>query len=98
MRLISTFVIAAAAMMTLPAVAMAKDCGNPPAKLSLPNGASASADEMKATAAKFPPYAQAMSTFLRCLSDQMKAGKDEYDNTAADWAKQQKIFTSQPAK
>ena len=98
MRLISTIVIAAAALMTLPAVAMAKDCGSPPAKLSLPDGASATEDQMKATAAKFPPYAQAMSTFLRCLSDQMKAGKDEYDSTAADWAKQQAAFKNAPAK
>jgi hypothetical protein len=98
MRLISTIVIAAAAMMTLPAVAMAKDCGNPPAKLSLPDGASATEDQMKATAAKFPPYAQAVTAYLRCLSDQMKAGKDDYETVAADWTKQQKIFTSQPAK
>ena len=97
MKLLST-IIFAAAVLAVPTIASAKDCGNPPAKLSLPNGASASPDEMKATAAKFPPYAQAMSTFLRCLSDQMKAGKDEYDATAAEWAKEQKIFTSQPAK
>jgi hypothetical protein len=98
MRLISTIVIAAAALMTVPAVAMAKDCGNPPAKLSLPDGASATEDQMKATAAKFPPYAQAVTAYLRCLSDQMKAGKDDYEAVAADWTKQQKIFTSQPAK
>jgi hypothetical protein len=98
MRLISTIVIAAAALMTLPVVAMAKDCGSPPAKLSLPDGTSATEDQMKATAAKFPPYAQAVSAYLRCLSDQMKAGKDEYDTVAADWTRQQKAFTSQPAK
>jgi hypothetical protein len=98
MRLISTIVIAAAALMTVPTVAMAKDCGNPPAKLSLPDGASATEDQMKATAAKFPPYAQAVTAYLRCLSDQMKAGKDEYESVAADWTKQQKVFTSQPAK
>jgi hypothetical protein len=98
MRLISTLVIAAAALMTVPAIATAKDCGNPPAKLSLPDGASATEDQMKATAAKFPAYAQAVTSYLRCLSDQMKAGKDDYDTVAADWSKQQKIFTSQPAK
>jgi hypothetical protein len=98
MRLISTLVIAAAALMAVPTVAMAKDCGNPPPKLSLPDGASATEDQMKATAAKFPPYAQAVSTYLRCLSDQIKAGKDEYDAVAADWTRQQKAFTSQPAK
>ncbi len=97
MRLISTFMIATA-LMTAPVVAMAKDCGNPPPKLSLPDGATATEDQMKATAAKFPPYAQQVSTFMRCLNDQVKGAKDEYDSVAADWAKQQKIFTSQPAK
>ena len=97
MRLISTLVIAAAAL-TVPTLAMAKDCGNPPPKLALPDGASATEDQMKATQAKFPPYAQQMSTYMRCLSDQIKTAKDEYDGVTADWAKQQKIFTSQPAK
>ncbi len=97
MKLLSTFVFAAA-VLAVPTFASAKDCGNAPAKLSLPNGASASADEMKATAAKFPPYAKEMSTYLHCLSDQMKAGQSEYQTVADDWAKQQKVFTSQPAK
>jgi hypothetical protein len=96
MRLISTLVIAAA--LTVPTLAMAKDCGNPPPKLALPDGGSATEDQMKATQAKFPPYAQQMSTYMRCLSDQIKTAKDEYDGVTADWAKQQKIFTSQPAK
>jgi hypothetical protein len=98
MRLISTLVIAAAALMTVPTVAMAKDCGNPPAKLSLPNGASATEDEMKATVAKFPPYAQQVSTFMRCLNDQVKAAKDEYDAVAADWNKQQNAFKNAAPK
>ena len=97
MKLLST-IIFATAVLAVPTIASAKDCGNPPSKLSLPNGASATEDEMKATQSKFPAYAQAMSTFLRCLSDQMKAGKDEYDTVAADWTRQQKAFTSQPAK
>ena len=98
MKSILSIAVAAAALMAVPSIASAKDCGNPPAKLSLPDGATATEDQMKATQGKFPPYAQAMSTFLRCLSDQIKAGKDEYDNVSADWAKQQKIFSSQPAK
>ncbi len=97
MKLLTTFAITAA-MLAAPAIAMAKDCGNPPAKLSLPDGASATEDQMKATQAKFPAYAQQMSTFMRCLSDQIKTAKDEYDGVTADWAKQQKVFTSQPAK
>ena len=98
MKFIPTIALAAAALMTVHTVAMAKDCGNPPPKLSLPDGASATEDQMKATAAKFPPYAQAVSTYMRCLSDQVKAAKDDYESVAADWTKQQKTFTSQPAK
>jgi hypothetical protein len=97
MKLLST-IIFATAVLAVPSIASAKDCGTAPAKLSLPNGATASADDMKATAAKFPPYAQAMNTYLHCLSDQIKAGSSEYQGVADDWAKQQKIFTSQPAK
>ena len=97
MKLLTTFAITAA-MLASPAIAMAKDCGNPPGKLQLPDGASASEDQMKATQAKFPPYAQQMSTYMRCLTDQVKAAKDEYDTVAADWAKQQKIFKDTPPK
>jgi hypothetical protein len=97
MKLLTTFAITAA-MLAAPAIAMAKDCGNPPPKLQLPNGSSATEDEMKATQAKFPGYARELSTYMKCLTDQVKAAKDEYDNTAADWAKQQKIFASTPAK
>jgi hypothetical protein len=95
MKLLTTFAIMAA---MLAAPAMAKDCGNPPAKLQLPNGTSATEDEMKATQAKFPSYAKEMSTYMRCLSEQMKAAKDEYDTVAADWTKQQTAFKNAPAK
>ena len=91
MRLLTTFAITAA-MLAAPAIAMAKDCGNPPAKLSLPNGASASEEEMKATQAKFPPYASQVSTYMRCLSEQIKTAKDEYEAVTADWTKQQAAF------
>ncbi len=95
MRLLTTFAITAA-MLAAPAIAMAKDCGSPPPKLQLPNGTSATEDEMKATQAKFPGYAKELSTFMKCLTDQVKAAKDEYDNTSAEWARQQKAFTSKP--
>jgi hypothetical protein len=98
MKSILSITVAAAALMAVPSIASAKDCGNPPARLSLPDGSSATEDQMKATQGKFPPYAQTMSTYMRCLSDQIKIAKDEYDNVAADWAKQQKVFSSQPAK
>ena len=97
MKLLTTFAITAA-MLTAPAIAMAKDCGSPPAQLSLPNGASATEDEMKATQAKFPGYAKEVSTFMKCLNDQVKAAKDEYDTTAADWSKQQNAFKNAAPK
>ena len=98
MKLFSTFVIAAAALMSVPTIAMAKDCGARPAKLSLPDGATASEDAMKATAAKFPAYATAVTTYRRCLADEVKAAGDEYDAVASDWKKQGDTFKAQPAK
>lgn len=92
MKLVTTCVITAA-MLAAPAIAVAKDCGNPPPRLQLPNGATATEDEMKATQAKFPGYARELSTYMKCLTDQVRAAKDEYDAVTADWAKQQKIFT-----
>ena len=97
MKLLTTFAITTA-MLAAPAIAMAKDCGNPPPKLQLPNGASATEEEMKATQAKFPGYAKELSTYMKCLTDQVKVAKDEYDNTAAEWARQQKAFQAAGAK
>jgi len=91
MKLLTTFAITTA-MLASPAIAMARDCGNPPPKLSLPNGASASEEEMKATQAKFPGYAKEVSTYMKCLTDQVKAAKDEYEAVTADWTKQQTAF------
>jgi hypothetical protein len=92
MKSILSIAVAAAALMAMPSIAAAKDCGNPPAKLSLPDGASATEDQMKATQGKFPPYAQQVSTYMRCLSDQIKTAKDEYVAVTADWTKQQNAF------
>jgi hypothetical protein len=91
MKLLTTFAITAA-MLAAPAIAMAKDCGNPPAKLQLPNGATATEDDMKATQGKFPGYARELQTYMKCLTDQVKAAKDEYDAVSADWSKQQNAF------
>src|ERR1700760_629902 len=97
MKLLTTFAITTA-MLASPVIAMAKDCGNPPARLQLPDGASATEDQMKATQAKFPGYAKELGTYMKCLTDQVKAAKDEYDNTAADWAKQQNAFKNAAPK
>ena len=97
MKVLSTFVFTAA-IVTAPAFAMAKDCGSLPARLQLPNGATATEEEMKATASKFPPYAQAVTAYMRCHSDEVKTAKDEYDAVAADWSKQQAAFKNAPPK
>jgi hypothetical protein len=97
MKLLTTFAITTA-MLAAPAIAMAKDCGNPPAKLQLPDGASATEEQMKATQAKFPAYAKELGAYMKCLSDQVKSAKDEYDAVSADWARQQKAFQAAGAK
>ena len=97
MKLLSTFVFTAA-VLTMPAIASAKDCGNPPARLSLPNGASASEEEMKATAGKFPAYQKAVVAYMTCHADEAKAAKSDYESVSADWTKQQAAFKAAPAK
>lgn len=89
---------AAAVALTLGPVANAKECPARPGKLSLPDGASASEAEMKATQAKFPSYAREMSAYLQCLAAEIKSGKDEYDQLAADWKHQEDVFAKTPAK
>src|ERR1700761_716437 len=98
MKLLSALLIATAAIAMVPTVAMAKDCGARPAKLQLPDGGTASEDAMKATNAKFAPYAQAVTAYRRCLADEVKGAGDEYDAVAADWKKQTDTFKAQPAK
>jgi hypothetical protein len=97
MKLITTLAITVVAV-AAGSAAYARDCGSPPAKLALPDGATADEPTMKATQAKFPPYAKAMSTYLQCLAAEIKSGKDEYDQVAADWQAQQKKFNATPAK
>jgi hypothetical protein len=97
MKLLTTIAISAA-VLAAPAIAMAKDCGNPPARLQLPSGSSATEEEMKATQAKFPAYAREVSTYMKCLTDQVKAAKDEYDTVSADWTKQQTAFKNAAPK
>jgi hypothetical protein len=97
MKLLST-IIFAAAVLAVPTIASAKDCGSRPSKLSLPNGSSATEEEMKATAGKFPAYAQSVTAYRRCLADEVKAAGDDYEGVSSDWTKQQAAFKNQPAK
>ena len=97
MKLIPAVAIAVAAF-AVSATVYAKDCGNRPAKLSVPDGKTASEEQMKATQAKLPGYAQAMSAYMRCLSDEIKVGKDEYDSVSSEWKQQSDAFAKTPAK
>jgi hypothetical protein len=69
-----------------------------PAKLSIPDGKTASDEAMKAAQAKLAPYAKEMSAYLHCLSDEIKNGTAEYDSVAAEWKTQSEAFKNTPAK
>jgi hypothetical protein len=97
MKLIPILTAAAVALAVGPA-AYAKDCPARPARIQLPNGATASEADMKATQAKFPSYAREMSAYLQCLASEIKSGKDEYEQVAADWKHEEDTFTKTPAK
>ncbi len=97
MKLFPTLALAFA-VVSVGSIASAKDCGAPPPKLSLPNGATASEDTMKATQAKFAPYAKAVDAFRKCLTEESNAAAAEYQQVVADWKTQQDIFSKTPAK
>jgi hypothetical protein len=97
MKLIPILAVAAVAV-ALGSTAYAKDCPPRPAKLSLPDGSTATEAEMKATQAKFTPYAKEMSAYLQCLAAEIKSGKDEYDQVAASWKKEEDTFQKTPPK
>jgi hypothetical protein len=97
MKLIPTLAIAAAATFAALSSGYAKECTRP-ARLSIPDGKTASDDQMKATQAKLVPYANAMSAYLHCLSDEIKSGTDEYNQVSADWKTQADAFKNTPAK
>ncbi len=97
MKFIPICTLAAVAVLTASSYASAAACSRP-AKFNVPDGATASDDQMKAAQAKLTPYAQAMSTYLHCLADEIKSGKDEYDNVSAEWKTQTDKFKATPAK
>ncbi len=97
MKLIATFALTTAAVFAVCGAASAATCTRP-AKLAIPDGHTASDDAMKAAQAKLTPYAQAMSAYLHCLSDEIKNGTSEYESVAAEWKTQSEIFKNTPAK
>ncbi len=97
MKRIATFALAAATFLTMSNYASAANCTRP-AKLSIPDGHTASEEAMKAAQAKLAPYAKEMSAYLHCLSDEIKNGTAEYDQVTAEWTAQSNAFKNTPAK
>ncbi len=97
MKLIPALAIAAA-VLTIGSSSFAKDCPPRPAKLSIPDGGTATEDAMKATQAKLPGYAQSMSAYMKCLAEEIQSGKSEYDSVSAEWKAQSDKFRNTPAK
>jgi hypothetical protein len=98
MKLIPTLAVAAAASLTVLSPGFAAECGARPPRLAIPDGKTASDDQMKATQAKLTPYATAMSKYLHCLSEEIQAGTAEYKSVTDEWTKQAQAFKDTPAK
>ena len=97
MKLIPTFALAAATIFVASNYAAAAECRRP-AKLTIPDGGTATEDAMKATQAKLTPYAKDMNAYLQCLAAEIKSGKDEYDSVSSEWKIQSEKFKNTPAK
>jgi len=97
MKLIPAIAIAVAAF-GVGSTGYAKDCGSRPAKFSIPDGKTASEEQMKAANAKVVSYATAMTAYRRCLSEEIKGAGDEYEALTADLNAQVKAYNSTPAK
>jgi hypothetical protein len=97
MRLIASLALTVATVLAASSYASAANCVRP-ARLSIPDGKTASDDAMKATQAKLAPYAKEMSAYLHCLSDEIKSGTAEYDQVSAEWKTQSDAFKNTPAK
>jgi hypothetical protein len=99
MKLISGFAVAALMAATVSSAAFAKDCGARPTKISVPDGATASEDTMKAFQSKtLVAYATAVNTYRKCLAEEVKASGDEYDQVTSEWTRSTKVFQQTPAK
>jgi hypothetical protein len=97
MKLVPIFALAAATVLCASHYASAATCSRP-AKLAIPDGKTASDEAMKATQGKLTGYATSMNTYLHCLSDEIKSGKDEYDDVSAAWKKSSEDYKNTPAK
>ena len=71
-----------------PAVAV---CNRPP-EPPLPDGKTASENRMKATQAEIVLYAETLTAYLRCLSDEMKATSASYKTFSANWVAQEHAY------
>jgi hypothetical protein len=99
MKLTATFALAA--MVALAGLTVSNNASaacSRPAKISIPDGKTASDDAMKAAQAKLAPYAKEMSAYLHCLADEIKSGTAEYDEVSSEWKTQSEAFKNTPAK
>ncbi len=76
-------VLTLAAGMLLAGHAMAADCAAPPAP-TIPSGATASLDEMKAAQADMKKYMADADDFLKCLDFKHSADADDKHNKVAE--------------
>jgi len=60
-------------------------CFRPAGPPLIPDGATASADAMKAARAEVFTYAQSIKAYLHCLSDEIERSKAEYRAVADKW-------------
>jgi hypothetical protein len=99
MKLISSLALATVATVAVSSAAFAKDCGSRPAKVSVPDGATASEDTMKAFQSKtLIAYATAVNNYRKCLTEEVKASGDEYESVTSEWTRSTKAFQATPAK
>jgi hypothetical protein len=97
MKLISGFAVAALMAATVSSAAFAKDCGTRPPRLAIPDGKTASEDEMKATSNKIAVYIKAMNAVIVCETEDAKSMQEEAKSVSDEYKRQADIFVKTPA-
>jgi carbohydrate-selective porin OprB len=80
------------------AFAQGKGCGARPDKPSIPNGKSASVDDMKTANGKLATYVKAVNDYRQCLGKEIDGATAEAKKASDDYAEQVKQFNATPAK
>jgi hypothetical protein len=97
MKLIPICALAVATVIAGAPHAFAVNCTRP-AKMSVPDGKTASEDAMKAAQGRLTTYVKGMNEYLQCLAAEIKSGKEEYESVSSEWKTQSGIFAATPAK